>query len=1070
MTTREIKIYKDSRNLALGNMQDLGVERDNKVIKLKFIFDEFVDGEAELLTNIKGSDGNLLPFKLTKNVEDKSYELIVEDYMLVNNRLTFQLQIVCIDNVVWHSKQSELSVNECLVVGEGEMPDIVSNWLISADLKLVEIDEKETQISLAEKDRVQSEQERVNNENSRINSENNRIVEEQVREENEEIRSLNETQRETNEQKRISNESERVEYINNLKKDVEEGKFDGKDGVDGKDYILTEEDENNIADKVEVKIEPKLASNLRESKEYTDNSNLFDIKDVSYDEDSAVLTFTRHDDTKIIIDLPLEIALKDGYYDDSTKELVLVLMNNQEIRIPASGLIDDYSTEDSVTIQLNISADNVITASIKGQSISKTLLTLELQEEINNKVNKTDYATHLSGGVIKVNSNDSGIYINESGFLKATKFTLSNYNQKKASIFVSKGTLDEVLEPIKNDIINNTEDIKDNTIRIRRLESDVFDSGEASGDVIHIEDSTLAEAIEIEGDGVLKQKTTEGLQLGIFEAMISNDNVTVEKNGNTYKLTGNGKSSYQNVNVPFWNNFKDKVKPGMKLSFDCKSFSVLNQNCISVAQIIVYFNDGTAAKYQVLYNFRTDGRWSYTIPDNIDDIKIIELRLYTDNRALDLVETNTIIIEEPILYLGDIDNPPKFEKYTGGIQSPNPDYPQDIEVIESGDYEIVTTEKNIFNYNHKQASINYGIETKKNLDGSFTFKGTPIRDYITLIPYDFYDERLIDGECYTISQNIPSFIYIQVQAKPFDSNSPTIYLSSSNSPTKKSQSFVVDKSKYKYYIGVQSGLMNNVGEDIDLTLFFQLEKGDTVTEFEPYIESKLSIRLSEGEFKAKLSEEVKDKHYVKINEDDGQYHLYFEKQIGRKKINNASDIHLQSINQYNIANFYIKLNKNSNDKNKGLSKCNYFIFTHELIASVKKESFTLSGSDVVYFRLDANRVSNVNEFKEWIKDKEIFVYYLLAEPYVLDLGVIDMPLTYNKITNVYSDFPLNSTLHLKYYRNFKETIYTLQNSNELANSKIAKLEVDMVDLQNKVNQLMTSTISEEVNNEDLREE
>lgn len=1039
MTTREIKIYKDSRNLALGNMQDLGVERDNKVIKLKFIFDEFVDGEAELLTNIKGSDGNLLPFKLTKNVEDKSYELIVEDYMLVNNRLTFQLQIVCIDNVVWHSKQSELSVNECLVVGEGEMPDIVSNWLISADLKLVEIDEKETQISLAEKDRVQSEQERVNNENSRINSENNRIVEEQVREENEEIRSLNETQRETNEQKRISNESERVEYINNLKKDVEEGKFDGKDGVDGKDYILTEEDENNIADKVEVKIEPKLASNLRESKEYTDNSNLFDIKDVSYDEDSAVLTFTRHDDTKIIIDLPLEIALKDGYYDDSTKELVLVLMNNQEIRIPASGLIDDYSTEDSVTIQLNISADNVITASIKGQSISKTLLTLELQEEINNKVNKTDYATHLSGGVIKVNSNDSGIYINESGFLKATKFTLSNYNQKKASIFVSKGTLDEVLEPIKNDIINNTEDIKDNTNRIRRLESDIFDSGEASGDVIHIEDSTLAEAIEIEADGSLKQETTKGYQLYNVNDLYTKDkDFSVDSKG-WITLNKSSNDTKSDIYPNYWVKANKRLKTNTDyiLIVEIKEVNIVKGDptlvpvSFNASNNRGQFTSSQSTRFSVL---KTNDKFKYNIRtlESFDDSVSMLRTFITYHKGdegsitfrLSLLE-DTSIAPETFVY----------EEYTGGEPSPNLDYPQDIEVIESGDYNIyscgnnfISTSKDDWESGHySPEGIKVPFETRMRLKELI-----PISPKQKLIPLNYL--FLIRG----YDRNKKFLVDLSIKNANFEFEIPDDV----------------------YFLGISVDCKYDEYDEVKPPI---LKSALSTSDDSNYNLSKLIMPVPDEEFKAKLTEEIKDKHYIKFNEEDGQYHLYFEKNVGRYRVTGTENnwsIEKDLNGAYTRFRLYISSAINVNSRLP--IKSDFFSY---LPTGHKKDGAFLFDSMIYVYMSD--EIDTLEKCILWMKEHKPTFYYPARNTYILDQGIVDMPLTYNKITNVYSDFPLNSTLHLKYYRNFKETIYSLQNSNELANSKIAKIETDIADLQNKINQLMPSTISEEVYNEDL---
>lgn len=162
-------------------------------------------------------------------------------------------------------------------------------------------------------------------------------------------------------------------------------------GEKGDSYIITKEDYTKIEEDVKNDIKPTLDNNLKFAKDYTDNAIIKDFKDISYDQDTATFVFTRHDNTTFTVDLPIEQTVKNGYYDETKKELVLVLVSDQEIRIPASGLIDDYIGVDSATIQLSISADNKITASIKGGSITKTLLTTELQNEIDSKVNKTAF-------------------------------------------------------------------------------------------------------------------------------------------------------------------------------------------------------------------------------------------------------------------------------------------------------------------------------------------------------------------------------------------------------------------------------------------------------------------------------------------------------------------------------------------------------------------------------------------------------------------------------------------------------------------------------------------------------
>ena len=161
----------------------------------------------------------------------------------------------------------------------------------------------------------------------------------------------------------------------------------------GVDYYTAEDIldmSSDVKGQVETDIAPTLASNLQNAKDYTDNQNANDIKNVEYNSTTGVLTFTKHDNTTITVDLPVEEIVKSGYYDNLTQDLVLVLASGQEIRIPASGLIDDYTGTTSATIQVVVSANNEITCNIVSGSISKTLLTTALQDEITGKANTSD--------------------------------------------------------------------------------------------------------------------------------------------------------------------------------------------------------------------------------------------------------------------------------------------------------------------------------------------------------------------------------------------------------------------------------------------------------------------------------------------------------------------------------------------------------------------------------------------------------------------------------------------------------------------------------------------------------
>lgn len=64
---------------------------------------------------------------------------------------------------------------------------------------------------------------------------------------------------------------------------------------------------------------------------------------VSYDALTGVLTFTAKNGKTGSVDLPLELLVKEGRYDEDTKDIVLVLANGGEIRIPFDAYVDKVS-------------------------------------------------------------------------------------------------------------------------------------------------------------------------------------------------------------------------------------------------------------------------------------------------------------------------------------------------------------------------------------------------------------------------------------------------------------------------------------------------------------------------------------------------------------------------------------------------------------------------------------------------------------------------------------------------------------------------------------------------------
>lgn len=187
-------------------------------------------------------------------------------------------------------------------------------------------------------------------------------------------------------------------------------------------------------------IDIKDANTLQEAKDYTyskvvidnkdtvimnkannlENANMF--KDVNYNNVNGVLTFTKYDDTTKLIDLPLELIVTSGYYDEVTNELVLVLANGSEIKIPVDNLLTDL---DAHNIRFNGSGTNYLVNKNDVESAVK-----ELDTRVKTNADNVALKVNTSDIVDNLNSTDTNkpLSANQGKVLNDTtaKLTVSN--------------------------------------------------------------------------------------------------------------------------------------------------------------------------------------------------------------------------------------------------------------------------------------------------------------------------------------------------------------------------------------------------------------------------------------------------------------------------------------------------------------------------------------------------------------------------------------------------------------------------------------------------------------------
>lgn len=74
------------------------------------------------------------------------------------------------------------------------------------------------------------------------------------------------------------------------------------------------------------------------------------VQSITLNSVNGVLTITYNDNTTSTIDLPLEYIIQDGYYDNETNNIVLVMENGSTIEIPAGDLVNEYFADGSLKL------------------------------------------------------------------------------------------------------------------------------------------------------------------------------------------------------------------------------------------------------------------------------------------------------------------------------------------------------------------------------------------------------------------------------------------------------------------------------------------------------------------------------------------------------------------------------------------------------------------------------------------------------------------------------------------------------------------------------------------------
>lgn len=431
------------------------------------------------------------------------------------------------------------------------------------------------------------------------------------------------------------------------------------------------------------------------------------------------------------------------------------------------------------------------------------------------------------------------------------------------------------VEKNEEDIININEYLKELTPKNTA-------EGESS---LYIKDALELPIFEMSIEGNSHQQQTTGKQLYNYKDTTQvTDGITVDENGwitVTYDNSAGTSTIYSN----YWTkNLNLKANTNYNVIVEVKSVSV---------------KAGDPSMNAVSYNGTAEGQFSNGMGYTLASLSngVIKQLIRPTKESLDNVSNglrsfatfpagSSGSITFRLSVLEDTNITPEtfvYEKYTGENPSPNPNYPQEVEVIDK-DFEVKSSGLNLIGLPDIEETISNDL-TYSITNGLLKINGTAkyltkLRTLLFNIPKETGKYRL---EIFPVSG---SWSKGAIGVRGFNNGlqkwySQTLYQSLVERKEIQAEQ-IKNNTDCDLYV-VQGSTFEN------FCCYVQFKKGNEYTDYAPYQESVAPINLPDGEFIGKISENVKDTLKFKYNEEDGNYHLVLNKMLGKAILNGGEN-------------------------------------------------------------------------------------------------------------------------------------------------------------------------------------
>lgn len=540
-------------------------------------------------------------------------------------------------------------------------------------------------------------------------------------------------------------------------------------------------------------------------------------------------------------------------------------------------------------------------------------------------------------------------------------------------------------------------------------------------------------------DGAYSQVTTNGFQL--FDASKlptkSQGGATVTNNGDgSFKISGSGVLS-ENFSIAYSaTNMVNYLKQG-NIILDCVN--------TSYPYVEIQLKKEDDSNLIVLTNHSNAENSANITQEILSQISKIRVYIYG---VKDGVIKGGII--KPMLYQ---DGDGTFEPYTGGIASPNPEYPQEPKFV--GDYnegtqkydiDFMTSGKNLFDFNYLKN--NYVIRgTKTYTDNSITLTSTGDDCYDNSFSSNTnFRIPVLPNKQYTLmlrkTNNVAGVMYIFPYTKNNVMHKQAI---STNISYTGNIAYTFTTPQDCYYVSFRVGinLSGNTCTFSDFMVLYGTHTWDDVTEFIPYqgfetttVELNQPLRELPNGVKDTIENGVVTRRVGEITFNGSETWL--------KNAGNANNwLYHIAITHVNAKGLCDSLPHNEidviNSDGSGINRVGFNFTQYEKVMYL----------NVGYYMEQAGLTNTVDNLKTWLQSNPITVWYELATPTTEQITLPTLPSWYP-----YTDAWVGTELQPSFVEWHIKTAGVNQNDLTVIKEDISQLQTETTQLNDDVTRLM----------------